>query len=628
MRLINVKTVLQIESGNIDPEVDVLVDLNGAELSKAKYAILSHCWGTVKEEVQFKEMYKLARMEQVTRDQIMKRSGYQKILKSCQQASRDDLWWLWADTCCIDKRSSSELSEAINSMYRWYENSEQCYAYLHDIDQSSLPADRDDDIFGVYNGWPKWFSRGWTLQELVAPTVIHFFNRKWECIGDKKNLAPTLTKITRIPGSVLEKGLASKRPSVARIISWAADRTTTREEDRAYSLLGLLGVHMPMLYGEGKHAFRRLQLEIIRQSNDQSIFAWSHSKTTGCSGSFLADDPSYFRDCSDVDRMEREAFIEALQKYISADGLVQVPEERLRTFSVTNDGIQIWLPLRPCRRSASLFEAQLACCRSRDSIPITIALARFQSNYVRYFCDLKVPTNAKALFQQTFLPYQDERRHGDFRFNLDLRALSQDGFVRRSIFPDDVEFTNNSVTLTSTNDCAIIIYKRAEDDTVFALSLCYSFGQHSVHVICSRSTQNENSGDFASHVYRRTRQADLEQAHSLAEAWRSGTSRLHFGGICLVKHAHFPQSIQVVRLAYTRHAHLECHCELMVDITQCTGCCSPNWEELDGVSAIGIFGARTDLPPNSSLRIPGCPASRGTPFQGEVLRIIYSRIHS
>ncbi|KIM51613.1 hypothetical protein SCLCIDRAFT_623434 [Scleroderma citrinum Foug A] len=408
----------------------------------------------------------------------------------------------------------------------------------------------------------------------------------------------------------------------------AADRTTTREEDRAYSLLGLLGVHMPMLYGEGKHAFRRLQLEIIRQSNDQSIFAWSHSKTTGCSGSFLADDPSYFRDCSDVDRMEREAFIEALQKYISADGLVQVPEERLRTFSVTNDGIQIWLPLRPCRRSASLFEAQLACCRSRDSIPITIALARFQSNYVRYFCDLKVPTNAKALFQQTFLPYQDERRHGDFRLNLDLRALSQDGFVRRSIFPDDVEFTNNSVTLTSTNDCAIIIYKRAEDDTVFALSLCYSFGQHSVHVICSRSTQNENSGDFASHVYRRTRQADLEQAHSLAEAWRSGTSRLHFGGICLVKHAHFPQSIQVVRLAYTRHAHLECHCELMVDITQCTGCCSPNWEELDGVSAIGIFGARTDRPPNSSLRIPGCPASRGTPFQGEVLRIIYSGIHS
>ncbi|KAL4077380.1 heterokaryon incompatibility protein-domain-containing protein [Scleroderma citrinum] len=599
MRLINVKVILQIKSGDIEPEADVLVDLNEAELSKVKYAILSHCWGTIKEEVQFKEMYKLARMDQATRDQIMKRSGFHKILKSCEQASRDDLWWVWVDTCCIDKRSSSELSEAINSMYRWYENSEHCYAYLHDIDESALPTDRDEAAFGEFNGWPKWFSRGWTLQELIAPTLLHFFNRTWECIGDKASLSSTLTKITRIPGGILEGGVVSKRPCVARVMSWAADRTTTRVEDRAYSLLGLLGVHMPMLYGEGKNAFRRLQLEIIRQSNDQSIFAWGHSRTTGCSGSFLADDPSCFRDCSDVDRMERKEFIEVVRTDVLEDALVKGPEERLRTFSVTNDGIQIWLPIRPCRRSNSLFEAQLACCHTRDSHPMTIVLARFQSNHFRYFCDFKAPANAKASFQQVFLPYQDIRHQRDFTFDLDLRPLIHDGFVRHSVFPDDVEITSSSVTLTSTNDCAVAVYECARDSIIFALSLCYSFGRHSVHIACSRPTKNENNKDFAARVYHRTRQGDLEQANSLAEAWQTATSRLHFGGICLIRHAHFPQSIRAVRMAYMRRSLLENHCAVVLDITQCLGCCSSDWQEVDDL----IVGP--DMPSLMRNAIPG-----------------------
>jgi len=115
-------------------------------------------------------MVGLASMDAKKRDEIRNRGGYQKILKSCKQAKKDGYEWLWADTCCIDKRSSAELSEAINSMYRWYENSARCYAYLHDVPQDvPFPAKPDHVKYSKFNGWPEWFSRGWTLQELIAP---------------------------------------------------------------------------------------------------------------------------------------------------------------------------------------------------------------------------------------------------------------------------------------------------------------------------------------------------------------------------------------------------------------------------------------------------------------------------
>ncbi|KAI6041072.1 HET-domain-containing protein [Pisolithus marmoratus] len=281
----------------------VLKEFYGAGLAKKKYAILSHCWGVEEEgekEVLFEDMKQLLTMSDKERKEIRGRTGYKKIIATCRQAQEDELEWVWIDTCCINKESSSELSEAINSMYKWYANAELCYAYLHDTLGDSWTK-RIESM-----ATPKWFSRGWTLQELIAPKGVDFFDQEWEWIGDKAKLVWTLSEITRIPEKVLKEGLQKalssvkdcERPSVAQIISWAADRTTTREEDRAYSLLGLLGVHMPMLYGEGKNAFRRLQLEIIRTSNDQSIFAWGWTRKSGWSSSFLADDPSCFRDCN------------------------------------------------------------------------------------------------------------------------------------------------------------------------------------------------------------------------------------------------------------------------------------------------------------------------------------------
>ncbi|KAI5985043.1 heterokaryon incompatibility protein-domain-containing protein, partial [Pisolithus albus] len=236
-----------------------------------RYAILSHRWGA---EVNYEEMIRLMKMEEEEREGVKQRHGYQKIIKSCEQAMKDGYGWLWVDTCCIDKRSSAELSEAINSMYRWYQNAQVCYAYLNDVGESTFPSRANNKKFAESNGWPEWFVRGWTLQELIAPKEVKFFNKDWVHIGNKRQLEPTLERTTRIPRGVLRSGLAGKRLSVAQIMSWAAERRTTRVEDRAYSLMGLFGVNMPMLYGEGKKAFQRLQLEIIRISSDQSIFAW------------------------------------------------------------------------------------------------------------------------------------------------------------------------------------------------------------------------------------------------------------------------------------------------------------------------------------------------------------------
>jgi hypothetical protein len=203
--------------------------------------------------------------------------------------------YIWIDTCSIDKSSSSELSEAINSMYRWYEKSMVCYAYLEDVEENYDDAyedtdeDTNNDSIDSLDGNVKqsiqksrWFTRGWTLQELIAPSRILFFSKNWVLLGAKnaknwepeRSLIKLLSSITTIPEAVLADPSQRTSCSVAKKMSWAARRKTTREEDMAYSLLGIFEVNMPLLYGEGTRAFRRLQEEIIKETDDQSLFAW------------------------------------------------------------------------------------------------------------------------------------------------------------------------------------------------------------------------------------------------------------------------------------------------------------------------------------------------------------------
>jgi hypothetical protein len=224
----------------------------------APYAILSHTWEG--QEVSFSDMANSA-------NDLTGKHGYEKIDSACLQAQqhRPVLEYVWIDTCCIDKSSSGELAEAINSMYNWYARAEVCYAYLSDL-KATAPL---DDLHKC-----RWFERGWTLQELIAPKIMVFFDKAWNKRGTKEDLVERLSQITGIDEDILLHRRPLSSVSVAQKMSWAAGRQTTRIEDTAYCLLGIFGVHLPFLYGEGHRAFRRLQDTIVSSVPDLSIFAW------------------------------------------------------------------------------------------------------------------------------------------------------------------------------------------------------------------------------------------------------------------------------------------------------------------------------------------------------------------
>ena len=486
MRLININAFLERErvmtkAGRVDRRTKVL---EFADDESTKYAILSHRWIN-STEVEYEEMVGLAKMEQEERNEIRQRLGYKKILDCCKRAQEDGYEWLWADTCCIDKRSSAELSEAINSMYRWYQNAMVCYAYLHDIRGSAFPATSDDGMYPESNGWPEWFSRGWTLQEMIAPRDVQFFNEDWQFMGNKRTLTCVLSHITRVPQHILTDGLSSDRPCVARIMSWAANRTTTRVEDRAYSLMGLLDVNLPMLYGEGKKAFHRLQLEIIRMSNDQSIFAWGYDTANVRTGSILADDPSFFRGCHEMVLMDYNKFLQWLKDFIPEEELHSIEKDRFGTFPITNRGIQIWLFLTPHHGSRSVFEAWLPC-RSRSSgPPVAINLASWNSNYYRYSLLVsQFPTERTVQFRQLYLGYQDT--HRDVTFEIDDSAITENGFICFDAYPSTL--IENTFTLTGMDTLCVRVYSNIRANRHFAVAFGQCFGQDRIHSVCEAPT--------------------------------------------------------------------------------------------------------------------------------------------
>ncbi|KAK0710695.1 heterokaryon incompatibility protein-domain-containing protein, partial [Lasiosphaeris hirsuta] len=218
--------------------------------------------------------------------------GFHKVRKACELARDDGLDYCWADTCCIDKSSSSELTEAINSMFQWYASADVCFAFLSDL--------APDDGIGALAGC-RWFTRGWTLQELIAPRELRFYDRDWVLRGTKGDHAAIVSEITLVGESILLGHKALNSMPVGRRMSWAAGRQTTRPEDKAYCLLGIFDVNMPLIYGEGQRAFTRLQDEIIRQSNDLSIFLW----TSTCGNRYrgiLAESPDEFKCAANIVR--------------------------------------------------------------------------------------------------------------------------------------------------------------------------------------------------------------------------------------------------------------------------------------------------------------------------------------
>jgi hypothetical protein len=178
------------------------------------------------------------------------------------------LQYFWVDTCCIDKSNAVELQEAINSMFRWYQDATKCYVYLQDV---SRP--RSDSADGSNEPWEsafqesKWFTRGWTLQELIAPALVDFFSKEGKLLGNKASLERHICERTGIPINAL-RGSPLSDFSVLERMSWAASRETSRQEDKAYSLFGIFNVFLPIIYGEGlENAFQRLQEAVDKKVN-------------------------------------------------------------------------------------------------------------------------------------------------------------------------------------------------------------------------------------------------------------------------------------------------------------------------------------------------------------------------
>ncbi|KAL9047149.1 MAG: hypothetical protein Q9214_000204 [Letrouitia sp. 1 TL-2023] len=350
------------------------------------YAILSHTWEG--HEISFSEFQKLS----LNSPNLHK----SKVACCCQIAASHGHDYVWIDTCCIDKSSSAELSEAINSMYRWYQEATVCYVYLADI--SIKASMQDERAIKLKNS--RWFTRGWTLQELLAPKSIIFYDRDWIAIGTKSSLESSLSEAAYISTKHL---FDPKSASVAAKMSWAARRSTTRTEDVAYCLLGLFDVNMPLLYGEGTKAFQRLQQVILDSSADESIFAWIQKpqdlavevlNRSSTHVGILATHPYYFLKSSNVVRKP-------------------LGFKELGSFYLTNGRLEMTLRARKyqdpddeCRKCES-WEIPLACAEaSEENKPLrlllhrvgntVLALKKCKSGYdVDYFNDM---SKAKSEF--------------------------------------------------------------------------------------------------------------------------------------------------------------------------------------------------------------------------------------
>ncbi|OLN86758.1 Vegetative incompatibility protein HET-E-1-like protein 14 [Colletotrichum chlorophyti] len=377
------------------------------------YAILSHTWDN--EEVVYQDLQPQRPQHEQPRepghfppennvhgvpDWVKAKKGFQKVARAAGRARQDGYEYIWIDTCCIDKSSSAELSEAINSMYRWYQEASICYALLSDvtIDDAYTEAEHESVIRSS-----RWFTRGWTLQELIAPADVEFYSAEWRGIGNKLGskrddrfsmlIGPgILSNVTGVEERVLSGGLDPQDVSVATRMSWAALRRTTRVEDIAYCLLGIFSVNMPLLYGEGSRAFTRLQEAIMRETDDQSIFAWALTKPwphrtyakkprgSGVKGfeaetlyGLLADSPAHFA---------ASAGIRPFPPPLSGE---------TTPTTISSQGIHLQLYLQPySRTSSSDFWAVLDCKRRIQGLercPAIHLRHLWGNQYARVFAD-------------------------------------------------------------------------------------------------------------------------------------------------------------------------------------------------------------------------------------------------
>ncbi|KAL6864546.1 heterokaryon incompatibility protein domain-containing protein [Trichoderma novae-zelandiae] len=387
------------------------------------YAILSHTWGNDSEELTFR---------QVENGEIDKQNlGSTKLRGCCEQARRDGLGYAWIDTCCIDKTNLVELSEAINSMYRWYRRAAICYAYLSDV-----PDDDDPPRQGSKFRSSRWFQRGWTLQELLAPKHLRFYNSNWRSIGTKGTICSVLKNITGVPQQFLLGITSLHGASIAQRMSWAAQRQTKRAEDVAYCLLGLFKVTMPMIYGEGgEQAFFRLQEQIMKTTRDDSILAWGLSdgaskpsmndKGQVIGGEVLAVAPSSFTNSAQIVAREHTP-------------------SSLHSLDVFGGSVRVHLPLLVTPGGATY--GILGCGPASDrqmvvGIPLAKASSGGSNEYIRPFGCPSVlqPINAAGSPPELIHIKRDGRRDASAATKQQYWICEDDLFARVNLALVDVE---------------------------------------------------------------------------------------------------------------------------------------------------------------------------------------------
>jgi hypothetical protein len=373
---------------------------NPDDLSSKPYAILSHTWGT--EEVTFEDM--------INQSQDKGTLGYTKIENTCRLAKERGLAYAWVDTCCIDKRSSAELAEAINSMFRWYKQAIVCFAYLEDLPPAAERTDIDKSGFELC----RWFTRGWTLQELIGPKDLEFYDCTWQSRGTKASLGYLVSHITSINLEVLNDGSILESIPIANRMSWAAGRKTTRIEDMAYCLLGIFDVNMPMMYGEGTKAFERLQEEIIKQTTDMSIFAWKAKDESQDFRGILAQSPDEFGHCGHLRRAPSMRY--GFETSMTNKGL------RLNTFLANDDTLDL----------ACLLPNTL-----KEERRIGVFLTKTADGYVRSFPTQLFETvdsllwagaRYKIFVRKRVTPFVSEKLKKDLEMNLAVRFDICPGF--------------------------------------------------------------------------------------------------------------------------------------------------------------------------------------------------------
>lgn len=316
-----------------------------AELREDGYAVLSHCWMGPETggETAFHQYEK--HVEALESGSTALSPQLKKIRGACDCARSKGIKWMWIDSCCINKLSAVEETESINAMYRWYRHSVLCITYFHDVELG--PASKLDprNPFNDSDGKPaKCFSRGWTLQELLASKEMEFYDKNWTFMGTQRDVKDSLSKLTGIDENYLTGAEDFRNACVATKMSWMAKRITTREEDIAYSMVGLFGVTMSPVYGEGgPRAFMRLQEVILSSlSMDESLFAW---KMPTVDAGRQYDRTSSWKE-------DEWGLLAPSPAWFAASGVVRVmpnPIPRRDAFKVTADGV-----MAPVGRAATM----------------------------------------------------------------------------------------------------------------------------------------------------------------------------------------------------------------------------------------------------------------------------------